>query len=71
VGQACSDRDVVTIAAHATITEAAELMAKHAIRRLPVLSDGELVGIVSLADLARDRNVGPALSAISSAAPNH
>jgi CBS domain-containing protein len=70
VKQACGDRRVVTIAADAPITEAAALMAEHAVRRLPVMRDEELVGIVSLADLARDRNVGPTLSAISSAPPN-
>ena len=37
-----------------TVEEAARVMAKHQVRRLPVLSrDEELVGIVALADIAR------------------
>jgi CBS-domain-containing membrane protein len=32
--------------------EAADLMAKHQIRRLPVVENDRLVGIVSLGDLA-------------------
>ena len=35
----------------ATLPELAELMLKHAIKRLPVLRDGKVVGIVSRADL--------------------
>jgi len=34
------------------VREAAELMAVHGIRRLPVLDDGRLTGIVTLDDLA-------------------
>lgn len=34
--------------------EAGELMAKHQIRRLPVIKDKKIIGIVSLSDLALD-----------------
>jgi CBS domain-containing protein len=43
---------VVTAAPDMDITEAAELMVEHGIRRLPVLEGGELIGIVTLDDLA-------------------
>jgi CBS domain-containing protein len=43
--------DPVTINPNAHIKEAAVLMAKHHIRRLPVVSDGKLEGIISTADL--------------------
>jgi CBS domain-containing protein len=49
--------------------EAAELMSEHQIRRLPVVENDRLVGIVSLGDLAvkegRDSRVGDALQHIS------
>ena len=43
----------VTIDADRSIREAAALMIDHAINRLPVMSDGRLVGIVTRADLVR------------------
>ena len=49
--------------------EAAELMSEHQIRRLPVVENDHLVGIVSIGDLAvkegRDSRVGDALQHIS------
>jgi len=45
---------VVTCQPATTVTAAAELMSRHGIRRLPVVTDaGELRGIVGLSDLAR------------------
>lgn len=52
-----------TVAAHASspvvtaqpamdVEEAAELMVRHGIRRLPIVDDGRLTGIVTLDDLA-------------------
>jgi CBS domain-containing protein len=46
-------RDVVSVTALATLGEIAELMETRCIRRVPVLHDGKLVGIVSRADLLR------------------
>jgi signal-transduction protein with cAMP-binding, CBS, and nucleotidyltransferase domain len=46
-------------------------MGENGIRRLPVVRDGELVGVVSLGDLAQDRDAGPPLADISAASPNH
>ena len=43
---------VVTAAAGIDIEEAAELMVEHGIRRLPVLDGDDLIGIVTLDDLA-------------------
>jgi CBS-domain-containing membrane protein len=49
--------------------EAAELMGAHQVRRLPVVENDRLVGIVSIGDLAvkegKDRRVGDALQQIS------
>ena len=44
--------NVVTANPDTTEEEAAFIMAEHQIRRLPVLENGKLVGIVSLGDLA-------------------
>ncbi len=44
--------DVVTVTAETPVEEAAQLMAEHKIRRLPVTRRGRLIGMVSLGDLA-------------------
>ena len=41
----------ITINANATLPEACELLRKHQIRRLPVLEEGKLIGIVTRGDL--------------------
>lgn len=47
----------VTIESSASVEEAARKMAASQIRRLPVVENGELVGVVSLGDLAvRERS---------------
>jgi CBS domain-containing protein len=48
----CATSPVVTGDADMDLDEAAALMVGHRIRRLPVLDDGELVGIVTLDDIA-------------------
>jgi hypothetical protein len=45
-------------------------MRDKAIRRLPVVAEGRPVGIVSLGDLALERDPQSALGAISAAPPN-
>lgn len=44
--------DLVTIAPDADVEEAARIMSERQIRRLPVVVEGELVGVVSLGDIA-------------------
>lgn len=51
VGSVCS-RNVIGVDADADISVAARLMRDHAVRRLPVLEDGQVTGIVSQGDLA-------------------
>ena len=46
-------------------------MREHNIRRLPVIDDSRLVGIVTLGDLAIDRDPKSALADISKAPPNN
>jgi CBS domain-containing protein len=60
---------LITISPDASLEEASRMMAEHQIRRLPVVENGRLVGIVSLGDLAinkmSDQIAGVALSEIS------
>ncbi|MFJ5761704.1 CBS domain-containing protein [Neobacillus sp. NPDC093182] len=60
---------LITISADATTKEAANLMAEHQIRRLPVVEGDKLIGIVSLGDFAirkmTDDQAKEALSEIS------
>jgi CBS domain-containing protein len=46
-------RDVITVAETAELNEIADLLETNRIRRLPVVRDGKVVGIVSRADLVR------------------
>ncbi len=62
--------DVVTLAPQDGIDRAVELMRRHAVRRLPVVDSGRPIGIVSLGDLAVERDPRSALGEISAAEPN-
>ncbi len=53
------------------VGRAVKLMSEQAIRRLPVIDDGNLVGIVTLGDLAMERDPQSALANISEAPPNN
>jgi CBS domain-containing protein len=59
----------VTVTPDMELTDARDLMAEHRIRRLPVMKGDELVGIISLGDIAvamaSKRAVGDALEDIS------
>jgi signal-transduction protein with cAMP-binding, CBS, and nucleotidyltransferase domain len=46
-------RPVVTVAQETPVSEIADIMQRRAIKRVPVVRDGKLVGIVSRADLLR------------------
>ena len=47
-----SSGDLIGVDADADVGEAMRLMRVHAVRRLPVLQDGQVAGIVSWGDLA-------------------
>ncbi|HKP91372.1 MAG TPA: CBS domain-containing protein [Thermoleophilaceae bacterium] len=63
--------DTTTIEADASIDDAIKAMREADVRRLPVVEDGKPVGIVSLGDLAIERDKDSALADISAAAPNN
>lgn len=70
VGDCCSSSDLQTVSSREGIDHAVRIMREHALRRLPVVDDGELVGVVSLGDLAVERDPKSVLADISAAAPN-
>jgi CBS domain-containing protein len=46
-------RDVTSVAAETSVSEIAEILEEKHIKRVPVISDGKVVGIVSRADILR------------------
>lgn len=54
-----------------SVEDAIRLMRERAIRRVPVLEDGNAVGIVSLGDLAVERDERSVLGQVSAAPPNN
>ncbi|WP_274361569.1 CBS domain-containing protein [Paenibacillus thermotolerans] len=69
VKEVMSDQQVITVTKDTSVDECAKLMAKNQIRRLPVIENNELIGVVAIGDLAvRDMTedeAGEALSKIS------
>ena len=60
--------EIVTLAPNDSIDHAADLMAQYQVRRLPVVDDGRVVGMVSQADVAKNvaaEKAGRMLGAIS------
>jgi CBS domain-containing protein len=67
VGEVTSG-DLVTVEPDEDLDDALKLMAQHRIRRLPVVEDGRLVGVVAQADVAleaNDKDAGEMLAEIS------
>jgi CBS domain-containing protein len=70
LGDICS-RDLVSLSPDDGVDEAVRLMRqRRAIRRLPIVENGRAVGLVSIGDLAIERDADSALADISAAAPN-
>ena len=61
--------DVVTLSPDDDVMKAVNTMRERAVRRLPVADGGRPVGIVSIGDLAIERDSDSALADISAAAP--
>jgi CBS domain-containing protein len=62
-------RDIISVEPDKDLEEALSLMALHQVRRLPVVENGRLVGIVALADIAlrgnEKKKTGALVEAIS------
>jgi CBS domain-containing protein len=69
IGDLCSP-DVVTVSPGDDLAKAVALMRERAVRRLPVTEAGRVVGVVSLGDLAMERDEQSALTDISAEPPN-
>ena len=63
-------KDIETLSVDDSVDDAIRKMAESDIRRLPVVEDGRAAGIVSLGDLARERDPESVLADISSAPPD-
>jgi CBS domain-containing protein len=70
VDEIFTGRVVVTTTPSAELGAAAEIMRSSAVRRLPVVDDGRVVGVVTLGDLAIEQDPDSALADISLEPPN-
>ena len=66
-----TSQDVVTVSQNDDVVAAADLMRTYAVRRLPVVDDGRLVGLISMGDLAVEREPQSVLADISADDPNN
>ena len=57
-------RGIITVSPDDSVTKAAKLMSDEKIRCLPVIEGGKTVGIISISDLVKDKNL---FSEVSSA----
>lgn len=69
VGPLCSER-LIGVEASQEVAEAERLMRENAVRRLPVIENGQIVGIMSLGDLAVMEQADSPLAAVSRAPAN-
>ena len=70
LGQILS-QDVVTVTQYDDAVAAADLMRTYGVRRLPVIEEGRLIGLVSIGDLAVEREPQSVLADISADEPNN
>jgi len=63
--------DVHTLSPDDSVEDAIELVRQHNVRRVPVVEGAKPVGIVSIGDLALERDKNSALADISGASPNN
>jgi CBS domain-containing protein len=62
---------VMTVSPDDDADRAVNMMREKSVRRVPVVSGGQVVGVLSLGDLAMERDPGSALGDISSAPANN
>jgi CBS domain-containing protein len=62
--------NVATLTVDQTVEDAIRLVRERDVRRIPVVQDGRPAGVVSLGDLAIERDTGSALADIASEPPS-
>lgn len=70
VQDVCS-AELVTVPRQSSIKDAVHAMRTSTVRRLPVVEGEEVVGVVTMGDLAQVIDNRSALADVSAAAPNH
>jgi CBS domain-containing protein len=69
IGEVCSP-DLVTVVAEDDTDRVVQVMRERSIRRVPVVNDGQVVGVVSIGDMAIERDPRSVLAQISAAHEN-
>jgi CBS domain-containing protein len=69
IGDICST-ELAVLSPDDDVTQAVRLVRERAVRRIPVVQDGTPVGVVSIGDLALEKDRESALSDVSAARPN-
>jgi CBS domain-containing protein len=70
VGEIVTDDELTTVSPDTPLDQAIQLIRAKAVRRLPVVEKDQAIGIVSLGDLAIERDPESALADVSAAADN-
>ena len=66
-----ASRDVATLTPDSSVEDAIKIVREQNVRRIPVVQDGRPAGIVSIGDLAIERDTDSALADISSEPANN
>jgi CBS domain-containing protein len=69
LGDICTS-EVITVRPDDDAKHAVQLMTERAVRRIPIVDGDKIVGIVTMGDLAVERDEHSALAAVSAAPPN-
>lgn len=69
IGDVCS-RELFSVSPDEDVAHVVELIRKRSVRRVPVLRDNDPVGIVTIGDLAIERDARSTLANVSAAPPN-
>jgi CBS domain-containing protein len=65
-----ASRDVTTLTVDQSVEDAIKIVREENVRRIPVVQDGRPAGILSIGDLAIERDTGSALADLSSEPAN-
>jgi CBS domain-containing protein len=69
LGDVCS-RDLACLSPDDSVERAVQLIRERAVRRIPIVEQDRPVGVVSIGDLAMERDERSALADVSAAPPN-